>query len=694
MTQTTLEDDNKSEPNIKFELDAESLKDNHRRYGFGSYTPNYLQFLNNPYFLSFFMGLASFVQSLAVNGAYPMAISSLERRYNLNSKQTGTANVAYDLSVALVVFYVCKKGNSGHKGRWIAGGVLFTSIGCLLCALPHFLYGTYQVPSSINEKSTDLGQCTFRNITTFISSEEPNYLEKFLKKFQIGNAGLYFDPIFLMLFFGMFINGAGSTPLFSIGTAYLDENVSQQSSAMFLAVNAFMQALGPVFGMMGFAYLLNIYVDFDRVDHNSMNLKDGNDPRWIGAWWLSFLITAVASVITAIPLFGYPTELPGAKRYRMQDIDQRHQVAKKVEDKLEYNSIFSCIKSFKYILVNPPFMFIILENITESMILNGFSGFMPKIMENLLAVSPLTSGFLSSYVIIAVCCGVMLGGALLQRLKLQLSGMLKINMAFHILALFFMSAFIFHCPPKEFVGINEAYPGTLVKQSQISLNDTCNADCYCNSDWNPVCHVSTKKMYFSPCFAGCKERFENEDNMVLWKNCSCVPDESKSIRSTIQGFCESECGSNRYIFIALIMGGTICSFAAGIPAQQALLRMVPFQSRSFAIAINWVLLRLLGFLPGGYLFGAIIDGFCLKWNNTDNDQFKSCLVMDTHGLAMRLMQVCMICKLISILGCIVAQITYKPTERGTAITTDSEVPCSFAINDDRTSDEKLKIRLK
>uniref|UniRef100_A0A0K0F7B3 Solute carrier organic anion transporter family member n=1 Tax=Strongyloides venezuelensis TaxID=75913 RepID=A0A0K0F7B3_STRVS len=692
MGSVNSEEDRRTESFAKFELDAESLKENYR-YGFGSYTPDYLQFLNNPYFLSFFMGLASFFQSIAVNGAYPMAISSLERQYNLNSKQTGTANVAYDLSVALIVFYVCKKGNTGHKGRWIAGGVLFTSIGCLLCGLPHFLYGPYQVPTIINHKNTDLGQCTFRNITTINNFNELTYFEKFIKKFKVGNIGLYLDPIFLMLFFGMFINGAGSTPLFSIGTAYLDENVSQQSSAMFLAVNAFMQALGPVFGMMGFAYLLNVYVDFDIIDHNDLNLKDSNDPRWIGAWWLSFLITAAASIITAIPLFGYPTQLPGARIHRMHDIDQRHQVAKEVEDKLEYIGIISCIKSFKYIISNLPFMFIILENITESMILNGFSGFMPKIMENLLNVSPLASGFLSSSVIIAACCGVILGGAILQKLKLQLNGMLKINMTFHILAVFFMCAFIFHCPSKEFIGVNEGYHGTLVKQSKITLNDTCNANCYCKEEWNPVCHISTNKMYFSPCYAGCKENYEDGDNTILWKNCSCI-DDNFSTAKIKQGFCDIECGKNRYFFILLIMGGTVCSFAAGIPAQQALLRMVPFQSRSFAIAINWVLLRLLGFLPGGYIFGAIIDGFCLKWSKTENEENKSCLIMDTHGLAMRLMQICMICKLISILGCIVAQITYKPTDRGTAMTTDSEVPCSFAINDDRTNDEKLKTRTK
>lgn len=35
------------------------------------------------------------------------------------------------------------------------------------------------------------------------------------------------------------------------------------------------------------------------------------DTRWVGAWWIGFVVTAVAFVVIAIPIFGYPKYMPG-----------------------------------------------------------------------------------------------------------------------------------------------------------------------------------------------------------------------------------------------------------------------------------------------------------------------------------------------------------------------------------------------
>lgn len=37
---------------------------------------------------------------------------------------------------------------------------------------------------------------------------------------------------------------------------------------------------------------------------------DATDQRWIGAWWLGFIIAVAGFLIIAIPLFGYPKFLP------------------------------------------------------------------------------------------------------------------------------------------------------------------------------------------------------------------------------------------------------------------------------------------------------------------------------------------------------------------------------------------------
>lgn len=34
-------------------------------------------------------------------------------------------------------------------------------------------------------------------------------------------------------------------------------------------------------------------------------------PLWVGAWWVGFLGTGAAAFLTAIPILGYPRQLPG-----------------------------------------------------------------------------------------------------------------------------------------------------------------------------------------------------------------------------------------------------------------------------------------------------------------------------------------------------------------------------------------------
>ena len=38
---------------------------------------------------------------------------------------------------------------------------------------------------------------------------------------------------------------------------------------------------------------------------------DKYDERWVGAWWLPYLIAAVWLALVVLPLGGFPNDLPG-----------------------------------------------------------------------------------------------------------------------------------------------------------------------------------------------------------------------------------------------------------------------------------------------------------------------------------------------------------------------------------------------
>lgn len=43
------------------------------------------------------------------------------------------------------------------------------------------------------------------------------------------------------------------------------------------------------------------------------------DPRWVGAWWIGFLVGGVAALLVAIPILGYPRQLPGTAHAHRAD---------------------------------------------------------------------------------------------------------------------------------------------------------------------------------------------------------------------------------------------------------------------------------------------------------------------------------------------------------------------------------------
>ncbi|VDK49394.1 unnamed protein product [Cylicostephanus goldi] len=302
----------------------------------------------------------------------------------MTSTHTGIISSWYDFAVLLVVFPVCHWGNSGHKGRWIGWGGIVMALGSLICVMPHWLISPYQ-PEHSEMNTTDFGQCTLRDLEVKTCEKQP--------------ISSYLSPYFLLFLLGQTLHGVGSTPLFSIGTTYIDENVSQKASPVYLgklkilvykttvtitvAVHAVLTSFGPVIGVFAGGALLNIYDDFDRVDHPPIAR---NDPRWIGAWWIGFLISSISALIIAFPILAFARELPEARHHRAKDVNQVHAAnAADANEKAPREKI----------LRNPTFIVCIIIGIFESIIINGFAAFMPKILETLLSTTPIFASYLS-----------------------------------------------------------------------------------------------------------------------------------------------------------------------------------------------------------------------------------------------------------------------------------------------------------
>lgn len=69
-----------------------------------------------------------------------------------------------------------------------------------------------------------------------------------------------FGPVLLFVIAQLLL-GCGGSPLFTLGTTYVDDHVKTESASMYIGCMYSMAAFGPVLGFLLGAYLLSFHMD-------------------------------------------------------------------------------------------------------------------------------------------------------------------------------------------------------------------------------------------------------------------------------------------------------------------------------------------------------------------------------------------------------------------------------------------------
>ena len=229
-----------------FERDTQNTVD--RSCGWSQIRPKFLQrFAKAKWFLIFQCGLV-LTQGMIVTGMAGVVISSIEKRFYLKSKEVGALTACYDIAAACMAIVVSYYGHS-HKPKWLGIGAAVFGIGCFCFALPHLLVGRYD--AGMRETS----EFCFQN-TTGVNAD------LWIHKISCKHAAWYNILVFVLA--ECFI-GFGATPVYILGTAYIDENVRHSTSGMYLGVMYAVATFGPAIGYLLGGQFLNIYVDIKQV---------------------------------------------------------------------------------------------------------------------------------------------------------------------------------------------------------------------------------------------------------------------------------------------------------------------------------------------------------------------------------------------------------------------------------------------
>lgn len=108
-----------------------------------------------------------------------------------------------------------------------------------------------------------------------------------------------------MIFMSQFVLGIGNTLYLSLGQSYLDDNTSQKRSAMVFAYALAMRMTGPIMG-----FVLTYFTSTVYIDPSLTPIIKYTDPRWLGAWWLGWIIIGLMMLVLAALIGMFPENLP------------------------------------------------------------------------------------------------------------------------------------------------------------------------------------------------------------------------------------------------------------------------------------------------------------------------------------------------------------------------------------------------
>ncbi|XP_075037478.1 solute carrier organic anion transporter family member 4C1-like [Mixophyes fleayi] len=634
--------------------------------GWGSFTPRFLQCCNNPKGYLVIYSFLAVMQGTAVNGLVNVVISTIEKRYDLKSSLTGIVAASYDIAFCLLSLFVSFYGQRGHKPRWLAFSALMIGLGSLVFAIPHFTTGKYEYGNKYNDFCAASGNNSSTEICTDKkSSSLSNYLYVFI--------------------LAQLLMGVGGTPLYTLGTAFFDDSLPTHKSSLYIGIAYGMSVVGPAVGYLIGGQLLDIYIDFEKV--SSVPLS-ADDPRWLGAWWIGFLIIGLMTWLLIVPFSCFPKHLPGTAAIQSQRISQAHNNGS--ENIVESKNLGKNFKDFPLALLlmlkNPVLMALTFASCADGFITTAFAAFLPKFIENQFSLTSSFAAILGGGVLIpAAAIGQIVGGIIISKFKIECKNSMLFSIILSIISVALTTVFIFaKCNNEPFAGVTVSYNGT---EGINNLLAPCNSNCSCaRSFYDPVCGADGVQ-YFSACYAGCNSVAFSSDTEKIYSNCSCIgtpmvtmTERSLSLNVTdaLNGKCKSTC-KNLILFMAFFFVVVITTFMTATPITMAILRCVPDKQRSFALGVQWSLIRLLGSIPGPIVFGVVIDSSCILWNLNECGSQGACWAYNNSNISYKLIGISAASKVITIFFLFVAYFIYKPPVSKSDSSQDNKIICSESL---------------
>ncbi|KAJ8669938.1 hypothetical protein QAD02_001197 [Eretmocerus hayati] len=600
--------------------------------GFCGIHPKWLQSCATTKTFIVVYGLLGIVQSMAFIYIV-VTLSTLEKRFKIASQTTGILLSGNEISqiLSIVLIYY---GGAGHRPRWIAVGVAISAVSCFILTLPHFIYGPGADALALTEEYFNAShlQVKDRILENKWSICPGDENERNCEKNDQGN-GMF--PR-LLVFFSQIVLGIGTTLYYGLGQTYMDDNTKKKYSPIMFGFTFAMRTVGPVFGFFLSYFCLKFYID-----PNLHPIIPEDDPRWLGAWWLGWIILGIAMTFFAMILSMFPRTL---KKTNSMDYEENNDRAtelcsqsetKETGDNLkskhvEEVSLNEFIKAMGRLFMNKILMCNILSTVFYILSASGYFNFISKYLEVQFQTSSGGGSVVTGpLTMVGMICGFLISGFVISRYNPSARSLLMWNIYISVFSLIGQVSFIF-------LGCrNGAVQGINFETMRMNLTAPCNIDCNCESvKYSPVCHEPTGTTFYSACHAGCQIVI----NGSIFGHCYCTfpynlasidPDlslksnnamDSELVHSytdqVVSGPCKEDCSVSFTLFTIVTILVNILTSSGRVGNVIVNYRCVEIRDKSLAQGIGLVMISLFAMIPGPIIFGAIMDSTCLIWDTS------------------------------------------------------------------------------
>ncbi|XP_024222372.1 solute carrier organic anion transporter family member 3A1 isoform X2 [Bombus vosnesenskii] len=630
-----------------------------------------------PAFIQKFAGIKVFVfllsflvtlQQALSSGYINSVITTIEKRFEIPSSLSGVIASSYEIGNVITVIFVSYLGSRRHIPVWIAIGAVIMGLGSMIFMVPHFTAEPNLMTAANNSSSDNICRGVslreqdmgLGRLSSGLSSPPLAPHNNLRGDNCIQGSPSTAGPVMLFVLAQLLL-GCGGSPLFTLGTTYIDDHVRPESASLYIGCMYSMAAFGPVLGFLLGAYLLSFHMDSFSGTIISI---DPGDHRWVGMWWGGFLLCGLLLILVAIPFFSFPKTLQREKekiriieKAKSSSQKEKEQCKEPKKEKLNDSGYGKDVKdiprSMWRLVCNPVYVVTCLGACMELVIVSGFVVFLPKYLETQFSLGKSqASVFTGSIAIPGACIGIFFGGCLLKRLELRPKGAVQFVLVSNMICLVcYGLLFFLGCDNVKMAGTTIPYFNSSTKGPepfQVNLTAACNFGCECRmTDVEPVCG-NNGLTYFSPCHAGCTA-FSSKSNFT---NCACIhgnltmlpPAAPEFAEVTVvpvatAGPCTSPCRTI-FPFLILLFFMTFIVAITQMPLLMIVLRSVSEEERSFALGMQFVIFRLFGYIPAPILFGNLIDSTCLLWKSTCGEKGGRCLLYDIEQFRYRYVGLC------------------------------------------------------